>query len=401
MKRVRWLLFACFLLLTGCWNRVELNEIGIISATGVDWKDGKWSVSYQVVIPRAIASQTGHSGTSAVTIFSTTGDNIRYAVSKASEEVPRRLYFSHNQVVIIGQDAARRGIGPVMEVYMRNHDSRETVNVFLTKGNAREIMERLFPLEQIPGAAMQRMIINEEMGSSAFRQMTIHNVLMELLGSTQATSLPGLVIAGSGEGATSVEELGKTTLSSKVRLRDLGLIRGDKLIGWINDEQSRGVMWLTNHVDRTTVSFGCSEEGNEKPTSSARILSSSTKLTPVPADGKWVVKAVVNARGILMESNCGGDLSKPREVEKLEKRIAEEIKATMMDGWQAVRKHKADVVGFGELIHKRYPREWRAESANWEEQFPQTEVEVTVNMRLNSTGVSTQNFKEAQKKAGP
>lgn len=37
MKAIR-LLLLCSLLLfqTGCWNRVELNDIAIISATGVD-----------------------------------------------------------------------------------------------------------------------------------------------------------------------------------------------------------------------------------------------------------------------------------------------------------------------------------------------------------------------------
>lgn len=399
MKRVRWLLLLMLLLLTGCWNRVELNDIAIISATGIDWKDGKWILSYQVVIPRAISSQTGESGTAAVNVFSTSGDNFRFAISKASEELSRRLYFSHNQIVIIGQEAARKGIGPLMEVYLRNHDSRETVSVFLSRSDARGIMEQLIPLEQIPGAAIQRLIVNEEIGSSAFRHMTVHDALMELLGSSKATAIPGLVIAGPGEGTESVEDLGKTTTATKVRLKDLGLIQGDKLVGWVNDEQSKGVMWLSDHVERSTVSFTCADNRKGKPTSSVRILETSTKLKPMLVNGKWIVKADVEASGVLMEYNCSGDLSKPQEVEKIEKRIEDEIKAIMTNGWEAVRKHKADVLGFGALIHKQYPKEWRESSANWEELFPKTEVEMTVKMRLSSTGMSNQNFKEAQKKA--
>lgn len=400
MHRVRWLLVASLLLLTGCWNRVELGEIAIISASGVDWKDGKWVLTYQVVIPRAISSQMSSSGTATVNVLSTTGDNFRYAISKASEELSRRLYFSHNQVIVIGQDAARKGIGPLMDAYLRNLDSRETVSVFLSKGDARGVLERLFPLEQIPGAAIQRMIANEAFGSSAYHQMTIHDVLMELLGTSKATSIPGLVIAGSGEGADSVEKLGKTYLSSKVRLKDLGLIQGDKLVGWINDEQSRGVMWLTDQVDKTTISFGCTDEAGGKSTSSVRVLNASTKLRPVPQNDKWVIKAAVEAQGDLKEYNCSGDITNPWVVEEMEKRIASEIKAIMTDGWEAVRQTKADVLGFGALIHKHYPRQWQQASANWEELFPQTQLEITVKMRVTSTGLSNQNFKEAQKKAG-
>ena len=78
-------LLVC-LLVSGCWNRVELNDIAVISATGVDWKDGKWVVSYQVVIPQAISSQSATSNSAAVNVFSTKGESFRSAVSKASQE---------------------------------------------------------------------------------------------------------------------------------------------------------------------------------------------------------------------------------------------------------------------------------------------------------------------------
>ncbi|MCR2804942.1 Ger(x)C family spore germination protein [Paenibacillus soyae] len=401
MRTMRGLLCCLLLLLqTGCWNRVELNDVAIISATGVDWQNGKWVLSYQVVIPKAISSQSGESGSAAVNVFSTTGDNFRIAISKASEETSRRLYFSHNQVVIIGESAARKGMGPLLESYLRNHDSRETVSMFLSKGSARRMLEQLVPLEQIPGAAIQRMIANEEHGSSAFRQMTANDVLMELLGSAQATSIPGLVIAGEGEGTDSVGMLGKTTTPTKVRLSELGLIQGDKLVGWIDDEQSRGLMWLTNHINKTTLSFSCAGGSKSRASSSAKILTASTKLTPEHVDGKWLIKAKVEATGLLMEYNCPGDLSKPAEVEKLERRIEEEIKAVIAEGWEAVRKQGVDVTGFGTLIHKRYPKLWKQASADWKELFPKTELEVEARMKLNSTGMSGRNFKDAQKKAG-
>ncbi|MEK3882060.1 Ger(x)C family spore germination protein [Paenibacillus sp. PL2-23] len=401
MRMLRFMICALLLLVqTGCWNRVELNDIAIISATGVDWHNGKWTLSYQIVIPKAISSQTGESGTAAVNVFSTTGENFRYAISKASEETSRRLYFSHNQSIVIGQEAARKGLGPLLEAYLRNHDSRETVSVFLSKGSARRMLEQLIPLEQIPGAAIQRMIANQELGSSSFRQMTAHDVLMELLGSTQATSIPGLVIAGPGEGTDNAGMMGGTTTQTKVRLSELGLIQGDKLVGWLDDDQSRGTMWLTDHIDKTTVSFSCSDEGKGKETSSARILTASTRLKPEPRNGKWLIRADVEATGILMEYNCPGDLSKPAEVEKLERRIENEIKATMLDGWEAVRKQGVDVTGFGTLIYRSYPKQWKEISGSWRDVFPQTEVEATVKMKLNSTGMSGNNFKDAQKKAG-
>ncbi|MBH5316733.1 Ger(x)C family spore germination protein [Paenibacillus sp. GSMTC-2017] len=394
------LLFASFLLLTGCWNRVELNEIAIISATGVDWQDGKWVMSYQIVIPKAISSGTSGSGTAAVNVFSTEGENFRMAISKASEESARRLYFSHNQVVIISQEAARKGIAPLLEAYLRNHDSRETVSVFLSKGNARKMLEQLIPPEQIPGAAVQRMITNEETGSAAFRQMTIHSVLKELLSNTKATGIPGLVLAGSGKSTDSVDEMGKTSTPSKVRLNELGLIHGDKLVGWLNDDQSRGVMWLSDNVDKTTVSYSCAENKVGPDGSSVRIMKASTKIQSVPMNNKWKMKVKIEAKGVLMEYSCHHDLTKPKEVERVERKIEEEIKAIALGGWKSVRKYKTDIMGFGNIIHEQHPKLWKESSGNWDELFPLTELEISVKMKVESTGMSGRNFKAAQEKAG-
>lgn len=399
MKKWRLLLpMLICLLATGCWNRIELNDIAIVSATGVDWKDGKWVLSYQVVIPEAISSQSASNSTAAVHVFSTQGESFRSAVSKASQETSRRLYFAHNQIVIIGQAAARKGLGPLLDTYLRNHDSRETVSVFLSKGSARRMLEQLIPLEKIPGAAIQRMINNEEMNSSAFRQMTIHKVLLDLLGTTRATGIPGLIVSGTKESVDNAGQLAYTSTPSKVRLFELGLIEGDKLVGWINNEESQGVMWLANQVKKTTVSFACSADKNEPKNSSIRITHSDTTQTPKSSDGNWLMDLNVKATGTLMEYNCEGDLMNPKEIEKIQKRIEDEIAAIMQKGWSAVSKHKADVIGFGTIIHNKYPKQWLKTSGSWSEQFSNIEVKMKVKVNLNSTGLSGSGFKKAQEK---
>ncbi|MCA0753967.1 Ger(x)C family spore germination protein [Paenibacillus sp. N4] len=387
------------LLTSGCWNRVELNEIGIISATGVDWKDGKWVLSHQVVIPQTISSQSPSTSTAApVNVFSTSGDNFRIATKKASQETTRQLYFSHNQIVIIGQEAARRGLEQVFDVYLRNADSRETVTVFLAKGSARRILEQLIPLEKIPGNAIQRMIDFEEKNSSDFRQMTMHNVVQDLLGASQATGIPSLVVGGTNENLDRSEMLSITNTPSKVRLYDLGLIEKDKLVGWVSKEESFGVMWLADHIKRTTVAFSCAGD-TERKQSSIRIISAKTKLSPARSGGKWIMRVQVKAEGGLLEYNCGGDLMKPYEVDKVARLIEREIESLLEKGWQAVRKHKADVVGFGSTIHKKYPKAWKEMKGDWPEHFSQMDIEATVRVKINSTGMSGSGFKQVQKKS--
>lgn len=46
---------ALILLLTGCWNRNELNELSIVLAMGIDKKDDLYEVSLQVVNPNQMS----------------------------------------------------------------------------------------------------------------------------------------------------------------------------------------------------------------------------------------------------------------------------------------------------------------------------------------------------------
>lgn len=53
--------FICFLI-AGCWNRTELDELGITSATGFDRKNGKWVLSYQLIVPSTMGAIQGGGG---------------------------------------------------------------------------------------------------------------------------------------------------------------------------------------------------------------------------------------------------------------------------------------------------------------------------------------------------
>ncbi len=96
--RVSYVLFIAGLLLTGCVDRTELNELGITTATGIDGHKGDWINTYQIIIPSAMTTGSGGSSTgasqSAVHTFSTHGKTLRETVTKSSLEYPRKLYFA-------------------------------------------------------------------------------------------------------------------------------------------------------------------------------------------------------------------------------------------------------------------------------------------------------------------
>ena len=120
------LLPVSLLVMSGCWDRTELNGLGSVSGTAVDaGAGGRWKVSFGMLQPQA-ASIHGSSGTTAssATVFSGEGDSLQGAQARAAGELPRKLDMRHNEAVIVSEAAARRGIDSLLDSYARNRDAR-------------------------------------------------------------------------------------------------------------------------------------------------------------------------------------------------------------------------------------------------------------------------------------
>ncbi|WP_027086800.1 Ger(x)C family spore germination protein [Cohnella panacarvi] len=393
LRRIALVCVIC-LMLPGCWDRKELNQIAITSATGIDYKDGQWIVSYQVVIPSAIsAAMTAVGGGAAklpVIVYSTQGKTIREAVWKSALESPRRLFFSHTRVLVVSAAATQQGLTPLIDVYLRNPDSRETVNVLISDGEARTILEQLMQIQIIPGDGIHETMVGEARDLSILPSIKMYDLAMELLGSAKSSVLPEIVVSGS-PGVTSAEALNKTALSSKLRLGRLAVLGQDKLVGWLSRQEAIGVGFMRDKMHMTSISFACNADSREEE-SAFRLMKSKTRLTPHKSGNSFVMDIKVEGEGTLLETNCPLDLNKPNTIDAMEEQLEKKIAADIEESWRAVKKLKTDVVGFADRIHRKYPKEWKKLASNWEATFLQIEIRPEVDITIKRTGLSTKSY---------
>ena len=85
------------LCLTGCWDRVEVNDIAIVTGTAIDKKGDEIELSIQIFIPKAAGSSTEQSssgGNEHITVTtSQTGKNIADALSKLQGKLSREVFW--------------------------------------------------------------------------------------------------------------------------------------------------------------------------------------------------------------------------------------------------------------------------------------------------------------------
>ncbi|OXS56567.1 hypothetical protein B1A99_19765 [Cohnella sp. CIP 111063] len=393
------LLMACFGA-TGCWDRTELNELAITSATAIDWEDGKWSVSYQVVIPSAISKAMSVTGGGAsklpIIVYSTQGKTIREAVGRSTLESPRHLFFSHTRVVVISDVAARQGLSPLLDVYFRNPDSRETVSVLIAKGNARKILEQLMQIQIIPGDGIEETLRKESEEFSALPNIRIYDLALSIVSPSKSAIVPEILISGKEE-VSSADALSKTSLSSKLRLGRLAVLNGDRMAGWMSREEALGVAFIRNRIKTTTIPFSC-EKNKPKIDSAFKLAKSSTRLTPKKDGDGFTMKIEVEGEGQLLETDCTRDLNEPSVARQLEDQLEGEIKEMIETAWQAARKMNIDVVGFADAIHQKYPKEWKRMKKDWPASLAKIQIEPSVQVTIKRMGLTNQSFRTLTEK---
>lgn len=403
MRKRGWILLLVLmmtLLLDGCWNRRELNQIGIVVATAVDkGEDNLWEISYQLVIPQAIVSQDGgQSNQTPVTVFSSKGKTLEDAIVNANLETPRSLFFGNNRIAIISEKVAREGVSQLADFYLRSNERRETVDVLLTRENAKKVLEVMVPPERIPGNAMDQIVEVGESNLSLVKKTKMHEFIAAIANPSESPLLPEIKINGDQEAQTSLDALKKTRKRAAIKVGEIGVFKRDKLTGWFNREESIGLTWLRNEIRNTIVLFPTGGTDGSDSLSSFVVESGSSKLKPELVNGKLHMIAEIEAGGMLVETTDRSNLKIPVTLDKFEELIEQQIKKQAETAFQKAVKLGADPFGFGDAFHKKYPRQWKKWEGNWEEAFRDIDMTVHVRANIRRTGMINDSFSKMIKK---
>ena len=386
------------LLLTGCGNRTELNELGIVTATGVDGKKGAWSVTYQIIIPSAMSTGSGGSAgggsQAAVHTFSTEGKTIREAIDITNLENPRKLYFAHNNVIMIGKETADEGIDEIIDNYLRNFESRETVKVLIAESKAKELLKQLVPPEKLPGVGIAKILDKDTKVGSFFPSVTMYDVAQGISSENSAIGIPEISLVGTGsDKLDSIEVFQKTSAKIKLKLSGLSVFKGPKRVGTLKKEQSQGVSWLTNRMKSSTISF---EDRTKKPGvkafSAFQIHSAKVKTTPVKGPDHYTLMVKADVTGELLESTSLEDISKPEGIYILQEQIDKRIEAQIMDGWKAIQALNTDLVGIATKVHRKYPKDWNKIKGSWPKELKKMDIQVEVKTEISRPGLIQKSF---------
>lgn len=365
---------------TGCWNRVELNEKAIVAGAGIDkaQEKGKINLTMQVILPGEVKAPAGGGqgggAEKAVWVVTSTGRSVFDAVRNFALRSGRKGFWAHAKVIVIGEETAKEGIDKIIDWFEREPEVRRRTWVLVSRGDAKKIIEAEPELEKIQAYEIAS-LVKASKATSKVPQVNLN----EFLGmASSKTTCPF---------TTGIEEISSEDKKSKTfRLAGTAVFKNYKLKGWLDAYETRGLLWVLGKVVSGIIEVECLLDG-EKPTAQ-EIIRTSSKVKPKIKDGDLTITVEVFEEGNIGETPIPcADLTKPENIKRIEKRVAEVIKREINMAVKKAQEFNTDIFGFGEAVHRKYPSEWKELENKWDEIFPHLEVTVKVDAKIRRTGL--------------
>ncbi|WP_227938969.1 Ger(x)C family spore germination protein [Alkalihalobacillus deserti] len=383
IKKVVIILLLCdtLFLLTGCWDRREINDIAIILNTGIDYKDEKEiELSVEIVMPEEMSGKImeggGGGGVRTTFVESATGVTMADARSKLQEKVARFLIWGHAEVTVIGEKLAEQGIREHIDFFARLPEARLRNHIFVSKGTAKDLISSLPHLEDSSSDTLKE-LAQFQIGM----EVTMKDLLQMLKSEAGGVALPMV------ETVPFKQEKGKMEDKTQMKLSGTAVFKDDKMIGSLDSEVTRGLLWLRDEIQYATVTVDV-PVGEGKI--SSEMIRAQTDLIPSIENDTWKMTVKVEVEDDIIQNASNLDLRNPEFIKMIEKELEKTIEERIKKAVDKAQKEmKVDIFTFNTSFQREYKKKWQTAKENWDVIFPKIEIVYEIKVHVLRPGSTT------------
>ena len=389
MKKIIIPILAFTLLLTGCWDIVESEKLGLVTIIGVDIsEDGniKFEVQELSEQKQSSSSQGGVPVKAPVKIHKAVAPTISEAIEKINSSNFHRTYTAHANAIILSEElVSSQGIKNIIDYFERTPEIRRNTWLLVSmKGQFERIFSNSNNVEagNDIGKVIKGIIENKTRVSflTANTLGDFLNLYWET-GSQPYTSGISLIESGADQGsqAASGSNTGK---NYDISIDNTAVFKKDMLAGWLNNEESVGLLLVLGDIRGGAVTI----QYDEKEVL-LKMVKVNSNIKPSIKAGKIQISVQVKVLVNVEESHTKLVFANKQVVSKVEELLSEEIKKKILSALDKSRQLDTDVFGFGNYIFGSYPKEWKNIEKSGDDYYKSLKINIDVDSTLNQVGL--------------
>jgi spore germination protein KC len=375
--------------LGGCWDRVEIQDLQVVSGVAFDAPHpGTIQVTASIILPQNLpgAGQGGMGGASAPTtaLVQAEGPTVAAALQDLTQQVPGRLFWGQTRVIVFGAAFARQGIAPVVDFFLRSRTARLLTDLVATPGTGRAVLEAAPPL-RVPGTDVLYEHLRRDVDVRAY----VYQEAEAALTTADALLLPEVAVTspeggGSGGGASGgAAATSEAEPVTTLRIAGAAVLHRGRLVGWLDPTATLGAMWLNGRHHPEAVVLEVPGVGRL----TLRVVRATVRWSAWAAPPGAEVRAEVRTEGVVEEVDAGHPhLEDPRVVQAVAAAWAAAIRAEVAAAVAAARRDRVDFLGLGRAVAAHAPSAWLRLRPRWPGALPRLRVDTLVAARVLGTG---------------
>ena len=370
------LLFFIMLLMSSCWDHMELTNMLFVAGVGldVDESGGVYRASVEII---DIDGDDGKNITSR--LVEGEGPTIYEAMQNAMSMTGGIMFSNHCKVVVIGDALSHKGINGVIDIVLRSPSLRKTVDIMLAKGtDARSILTHKTVKSDIVSFELSKILdsnvrtMNNTVKTSVFR---LHE---NLLSGCPASVIPTVSVR-------------KNNGEDFLQIDGAAVFYGDVFRGFLSGEQSKIFRVATNNAERPVISVRDGRFSEEKFDISLKKCRVS--LRPYFQDGAPALHMDVRVEaGFEGSAVLNADITDKKTLREIESAAEEQLSRDILLLAEYARSEfGADIFEFYRTFESRCRLEWPSMKSEWPVLFNEMDISITSSVRISGSGL-TGNF---------
>ena len=363
------------LALTGCWSRIETNELAVVIAFGVDWHAGTYEVTASVLNPRALGTP-GNSPSNptqpAHVLMSGQGSTPQQALADVDNGSSRRMLWGSADVLILGQSLAEHGIGPLMSAITHEPYFRPTTRLIVAHGDARSIFALdNSGLENASGRQIFLMLQNIHRAGTFAWAPHVFDVARWEAEQQRVILLPGI----KGQQPPLPQ-------SQAYTIADSAVLQNGRMVGWLPRSEVRIVLWVEGQFVHGQFNVVCPGRLGQQGT--VNLYSAGHSVRSLVQGGRLTgFRVRLSGKGSVSQGCAGA--SQRQMGAAASQAVLEMARQT----FQWAQEQHLDVFGLGEMVYRFHPRLWLTSyQGDWPRAFASLPVTLSADIKIPMPGMT-------------
>ncbi len=324
MKKI--IIIIIILLISGCYDLVELDNLRIVTSIGIDYKDDNYIVTYEVLNDYINEDENVKSFT-----VTGAGNTITKAFESTNYKITKKPLFSHLELLVLSDNIINDNLDNIIDYLIRNKDIRDEFYIVISKDiTPEELLNKSNDKYLIISNEIIKLLKNTRYNNDLFIDNNYQEIISKILSNKEDIIINGI------------------SYDNELIISNSYIFNKYKYINILNEFNTSLYKMLLNKSSNTIFEY----INNNKVLS----ISISNTFNKIDIDNECIyIDLLLKTR--ILENNINYDLNNLEDYNKVVNIFKDIINNNVYDLIRYLQLNNSDILGLQNIYYRKYSKD--------------------------------------------